>query len=213
MIFRLFALAASIVLVGCVTGIQRVDHSDQTALQEHIQRLSAIDRWDLRAKLAFRTGNKGGSGTLVWKRIGNQHNIELFGSFGDNRIRIIQNSNGAILTDSKGEVFAGRSADELLYRRTGWTLPPIHEFDDWVLCSLSLDSATDKNWSESGYVTAFEQSGWKVLCFNYQDVGRYKLPKQVRIASSDYDPIYDRDIDQTDGPKELRLAIYSWGIE
>ena len=211
---RATAVIAAAILAGCAAGNYSQLSTDPAVFEQHVRSVSAIDSWEIRARLAFRTGERGGSGSLVWKRDGDTHQVELFGTFGENRISIAQDAGGAVLTDSKGARLSGRTIDELLYARIGWTLPPVDEFQHWIIGLPRTGAAERIKWNQRGYVTSFTQSGWKIRCFDYQSAGAHAFPAQVRVASSTYDPLVRTHRPPGDvQPIEVRLSIRSWGAE
>ena len=214
MILRAFFVAAAFILAGCATTNYSQLSSDPVPFEQHISRISTVEGWKIHARLAFRTGDRGGSGSLVWERSPGTHAVELFGTFGENRIRITQDVHKAVLTDSKGEQMIGRTVDELLYARTGWTLPPMNEFKNWIIGLPEREAADSVKWNQRGQVTSFSQSGWKIRCYDYRPVGPYAFPSQVRVASSTYDPLVrmHRAAGEVQ-PVEVKLSIHSWGLE
>jgi len=213
LISRLFAVATTLMVVGCAATQYSSFSDDPDVFEEHVRNVSKVDSWEIHARLGYQTGARGGSGSLIWKRDQNRHEVDIFGSFGENRLRIAQDDDGAVLTDSKGTYMTGRSIDELLYARIGWTLPPIADLENWIVGIPQAQSAEKIRWNGLGQVISFRQSGWKIRCFDYRQSGTYAFPSQVRVASASYDPLgrVHRDPGEVQ-PIEVRLSIRKWGV-
>jgi len=150
--------------------------------QARLDRLAPVEAWDIKGRLAVRTEEDGGSATLLWQRMGLDHEIELYGPFGGGRVSIVQDASGAVMRDNKKNVFEDTSAAALLYRRVGWHVP----FDSlkyWLkgvpepgeVNALILDSA--------GLALGFQQRGWDIAILDYAEQGGFVLPRKLFIRA------------------------------
>lgn len=201
------AAAIAMLTAGCATDTATLltSSADQAILQTHLTRLETIDSWNIHGRMALVSDGKGGSGSLIWKRERADHEILMFGSFGDNRLQITQNADGARIVDSKGEVLIDDSADYLILKKTGLRLPPLENLRHWVLGSYALAPRAKVTWDTQGRLRSFEQSGWSVRYSSYRSVGDYQLPEKIRAVSTS---AYDADMSHV-----VKLSIRSWGIE
>ncbi len=204
--FRLAVLAISVFVAGCAGPRYLDDLSEQFT--------NALVHWEIRGRISFREGSKGEIARINWQRKAENHSMEIYGGFGSRRIRIQQDSNGAVFENTEGEKIVGSSVQEVLLSKTGWNLP-IEELMYWVVGLPYPEPGTDaitKNYN-NGRVKSIHQSDWTVLLSRYREFDGYELPTRVRIiVKNPAVSILDSNQDEPNGETEIRLAITSWGI-
>ena len=202
---RPIVLAISIVVSGCST-IETVKQSDDFSVYEnHARSVASVDQWEIKGRISVRRGTKGEMGRLFWKRDGDEHKMELYGSFGSRRISIHQDSEGAVLKDTNGKTVVGASIKEVLEEHTGWMLP-IHELFDWVAGRPYTGSQSVKTWDIDGRLLILDQANWTIVFSSYQEFESFALPTQFRITTSHLNA------DSDSQASEIRLAIRDWGV-
>ncbi len=203
---RPIVLAISIVVSGCSTIDTVKQSTDFSVYESHARSVASVDQWEIKGRISVRRGTKGEIGRLFWKRDGDAHKLELYGSFGSRRIRILQDSEGAVLKDTNGKTVVGASIKEVLEERTGWMLP-VHELFDWVTGRPYTGSPSVKTWNNDGRLVILDQAGWTVVFSEYQEFDSFALPTQFRITANH---VY---ADSDSQASEIRLAISDWGIQ
>ena len=201
------------ILGGCA-GLTEIEQSYSVAVYEqHAETLASIDSWNIKGRMSYRADNKGGGGTIHWSRLKDAHRMDIFGSFGDNRIQISQDQYGASLINSEGARTVGTSASNVLARHSKWDLP-IDELIHWVTGSVYGELPAEMNWSPEGRLISLKQSGWTVLYSDYQEFGPYVLPTRFRLIASESSGVPEsRDDSTVTRAAEIRLFIRDWGIE
>ncbi len=203
---RPIVLAISIAVSGCSTIDTVKQSTDFSVYENHARSVASVDQWEIRGRISVRRGTKGEIGRLFWKRDGDAHKFELYGSFGSHRIRILQNSEGAVLKDTKGKTVVGASIKEVLEERTGWMLP-VHELFDWVAGRPYSGSPSVKTWDIDGRLIILDQADWTVVFSNYQEFDSFALPTQFRITANHLNAESDSQA------SEIRLVISDWGVQ
>jgi outer membrane lipoprotein LolB len=132
--------------------------------------------------MAVRTGERGGTATVLWQRMGDHHQLMLFGPFGGGRVRIVENTAGAELRDNKERVFRGDTAEAVLMKGVGWHVP-FRELGFWVRGLPAPGALDDLLLDERGRAAHFSQSGWEVDYRAYREVDDLMLPAKVFIAA------------------------------
>ena len=203
---RPIILAISIVVSGCSTTDTVKQPTDFSIYENHARSVASVDQWEIKGRISVRRGTKGEIGRLFWKRDGDAHKMELYGSFGSRRIRILQDSEGAVLKDTEGKTVVGASIKEVLEERTGWMLP-VHELFDWVVGRPYSGSPSVKTWDIDGRLIILDQAGWTVVFSNYQEFDSFALPTRFRITANHVNA------DSDSQASEIRLAISDWGVQ
>jgi len=205
------------VTVDAETGADTdADTAARAAWQAHRARLTVIDGWNLKGRVAVQTGRKGGSATLLWELAGARQTIQLHGPFGGGRIRITAQPGRAELRDSRGRMTAGAHPAEVLRRHTGWRLP-FAQLRRWVR-GLPGAGARDIVVDGRGRVKRFSEGDWRVAYQNYAAVGGIDLPQRLSVTARpgrladlvDGDGDGDRDRLEVGDRLNVRLVISRW---
>ena len=184
-VHRLIAISALVVLSAC-TSLPPVPDENaaswsrdkqffRAALMQHDQRVS----WQYNAKVGVRTPKASEAANLVWQREHDTHKVRLFGPLGAGTVIIDFDSHGVVISDSKGEVHRGRSAERLLNRIVGWPIP-LEALTFWLFALPNPSTVYQYQLSDDGRVSALRQLGWEIHYSAYQqfDNGDW-LPRKV----------------------------------
>ncbi len=199
---HLLALLMALFLAACAAVPARAPLEDPAAAWE-LRRtaLVRLDAWDLRGRLALRTEAEGAHASLHWVREGERHRMNLAGPFGGGRVRVVYDDSGAELRDAAGEVYRGRSVEELLARATGWWLP-LEGLNYWVLGLPAPEAPAETEIDAWGRLRTLAQRGWRIDFLEYAPVDGYELPARVFI----------RRLSRDDVMLEARIAIERWAL-
>jgi outer membrane lipoprotein LolB len=168
--------------------------------QAHAATLTPLSQWELRGRLAVRVDERGGQATLSWSREAGRHQIRLNGPFGSGAVRIVQDGAGARLQDAENRELAAGSAEELVWRYTGWQLPVAHL--DWWLRGLPVPELNaQRELDETGRLRVLRQQGWEVQYQQYVRIDRYDLPQRLTLT---------RAADPATPAMEARFVIDRW---
>lgn len=181
---RAFFIALSgFLFVSCTAPSPRpVDAQLQQLWQEHEARLSPIRRWELRGRLAVRADDQGGPASLVWRRDGSHHSMRLGGPLGRGMLQLTQDESGAQLQDAEQRILRAPSAEELLFRYSGWRLP-VENLNYWVRGLPVPDVAMERELDDRGHLKTLRQEGWEVQYQEYILVDGRNLPRRLRLTN------------------------------
>ncbi len=208
---RLTVLAVAFLIGGCA------EHQFDRPIvyesyEQHSTHVAGLDHWEIRSRISIREGSKAEIARFYWQRLGEAHTMEIFGGFGSKRIRIQQSPSGAVLENSEGGKFVGRSIREVLAENTGWVLP-VAEMMSWIVGLPYPEIDSENKWNENGHISSIKQSDWTVLLSRYKEFDDYVLPTRVRIFTENPSlSLLDPDRSSPDGDTEIRLVISSWGV-
>ena len=195
----LFSMAA--LVAGCAAIPERPPVEDPAgAWRARQAALAAVAHWEIRGRLAVKTADEGWQASLVWVRAGDRHRIDLSGPLGGGHVRLTQDANGAQLRDSAQKVYRDHSAEQLLKRATGWTVP-LEGLNYWMLGLPAPRSHAEHELDAWGRLKALRQIGWDVRFLEYASHGAHELPSKVFIKNA-----------ETSG-LEVRLVIEQWSVK
>ena len=154
--------------------------------QTRKSRLALITRWQLKGKLAVRTGKKGGQAKLRWQYTPEEQHIGISGPLGGGRVEVTVSPGLATLKDTKGELFTGRDANSVLQKKLGWPLP-FDSLKSWVR-GLPASASYQLKLDDQGRVVSLNDGDWQVTYPKYQKIKPWPdseltewVPKQIDI--------------------------------
>ena len=207
---RFFILPLLVVFTASCTTIETaVESIDLDVYRQHAASISTLDRWDIRGRISVRAGSKGEIGRMLWTRNGDSHHLELYGNFGSRRIRMVQDSDSAVLEDTQGRKIIGSTIQAVLEERTEQKLP-IDALTYWMTGAIYPRASSVNVWDIDGRLITIQQSGWSVHFSKYRAYGEYELPTRLNIVSLADTTLTDESDDRT--VDEIRIVISEWGI-
>lgn len=178
-----FIAFSTFLFVSCTAPSPRpADAQLQQLWQEHEAMLSPIQHWELRGRLAVRADEQGGQAALVWRRDGTRHGLRLSGPLGRGLLQLTQDESGAQLQDAEQRVLYAPSAEELLFRYSGWRLP-VENLNYWVRGLPVPGVAMEQELDDSGQLKTLRQEAWEVQYQEYVLVEGRSLPRRLRLTN------------------------------
>jgi outer membrane lipoprotein LolB len=207
---RLFSAAAVLLLAACTTVPERPPVSDpEDSFRQHQQRLSPVEHWQIRARMALRTDNEGWHASLFWSRQGRQQQLDLTGPLGRGHLRLSTDRDGARLRDSDNRTYSAPTVEELVLRATGHRLP-LAELQYWVRGLPAPGDVQRRELDAWGRLARLDQQRWRIEFFDYARRGEWDLPGRL-FARREPDPgNADHGLRET---IEVRLAIEHWELK
>lgn len=188
------AAAAATVFIGACSQVPLVP-DDQQSLepewQAHAERMAALERWSLEARVGARTANEGTSFTVAWEQQASHFRIVLSGPFGQNAAQVEGRPGYVVLKTSDGR-FAAESLDALLADTTEIDLP-LDLLRYWVRGIPAPDSPASYRLNDQARLFELSQSGWLVVYDTYHE--DRSLPQRFSI---------ERD------QQSARIIIHEW---
>lgn len=179
-------LLVGAMLSGCAN--KEIKVSNQTSIaqesstwQSKKQRVSQIQRWEAKGKVAASHKGEGGSASYVWEQDRDFYKIKMFGPFGSGSAELTGSSRQAIFEEGDGSRYVAKNPEQILHEATGLYIPVLGLMY-WIKGVPSPNVSTGKiNINADGQLTYLEQSGWQI---NYQkyvlEKGRW-LPSRMEL--------------------------------
>ncbi len=200
--YRLLLLVTVVMLSACTS--KPVKKEAPLDWQSRQSALAEIDNWKMHARIGLRGNDRSGSASLIWEESPEQRTLRLLGPLGGGLIILKQDETGVSIKDSKGRVQYSPSADELIYRVTGWKIP-VSGLRWWLLGLNEPGSKAASTVDAQQRLLGVEQAGWKVSLGKYTRFGKHELPTSIvfETTAAREDERYVR----------IKVIVKDWKIE
>jgi len=194
---RVFSLLLLLGIAGC-TSMRPVAVPDQEIRSAE---LLAMQAWEIRGRIAFKSGAEGGQATLHWQQVGERSLIRLAGPFGAGAYEVVWEPGRVSVADADREesvVYSGNAAaEQFLQAQLGWSFPA-GSTRYWIMGLLDPAATGEVQRSEDGALLAIQQHGWTVRFDRFKQVQGYTLPVRLELDNAN---------------ANLRLVITRWTLE
>ena len=182
-------------LSGCVQA--PVENRIKPAWETRRDELLRQETWGLKGRIAVRTNDESGSGTLYWTQRKDDYDIRVIASFSGG-VYELSGADGVVsLRAPDQRVLQAEDAETLLRQAAGWYFP-VSDLVYWIrglpAPSLEVDQLL---LDAENRLSTLNQGGWSI---------RYK--SYVRIDGSSMPGRLDLENDQV----RVRLSIREWNL-
>ena len=143
--------------------------------------LSASNNWQYAGKVGVTVERGREQASINWQYRDQANEVRLFGPLGIGAIKIEFDQYGVVLSDNKGVLHRGSSAQELLTRIVGWPIP-VEALSHWLFVTPLDDAAFRYQVNEAGQVSLIEQGGWRVSYTDYRPYNDILMPRKIHAA-------------------------------
>ncbi len=170
-------------VAGCVTTPPISTEATELAWQARQALLQQQQVWTLQGRIAVSLDDEGWQAGLHWRQRGDAFVIELIDPLGRKVARFEGDPTGVVMTTSKGQTAYAATAEELMQRQTGFSLP-LTGLRYWVL-GLPDPAATQDGIAldGAGRLSQLSQSGWDVAYQQYQAMPLTELPRKINLTN------------------------------
>lgn len=184
--YRFICLLLLLSISGCA---QRGVFMPPPDLLAHQQALQHITHWELNGKLGIRTSAESGSASLKWAQQVADYQINLSGPLGQKRMIITGAANKVRLEQTGSEALEAKSAEALIKKAAGWTLP-VAQLTYWVRgVPAPKQRITHLQQNEAGLIAQLQQGGWSITYSNYKNYNHqgqaFSLPGKITAEHED----------------------------
>lgn len=171
-------------LAACQTIPDSVPRLEQWLTDpSHFSDFELPSQWLYQAKVGIKVDGKAEQANLNWQRdAANNSQVRLFGPLGAGAVRLEFNPYSAQLTDNKGKVYRGVSAEQLLSDIVGWPLP-FAALQAWAFGQPATDAAFDYQLDELGQLAVLRQKGWQIEYRDWRDYQGTLLPRRITASA------------------------------
>lgn len=175
--------------------------SDSAYFQQSAARLASLTQWRYAAKVGLTTASLKEQANLVW-RFGDQANeVNLFGPLGVGALKLEFDQYGVQLSDNKGALHSGDSAEALMLDIVGWPLP-VDALSYWLFVMPAPGHPFQFQLNGDGQIRTIRQLGWQIDFDDYRPYSDRLLPRKLTARKKFNKPGL--------GAVAVRLITKSW---
>lgn len=141
--------------------------------QERVK--AELPLWRYDAKLGIRTPEVSEQATMIWQYRDQANKVRLFGPLGAGAVEVEFDAFGVQLSDNKGVIYTGDSAEQLLYEIVGWPIP-VEALSHWLFVLPQPGAPFRYQLNDADQVSLIEQLGWQISYADYRDYGMENEP-------------------------------------
>ena len=200
----LIFLLISVFLCSC--AVQPNGPERTVNLSAQLKKVSAINAWQLRGKIAFKREREGASANLMWKTDDSNFHFRLTNLLGVTMVDLNVEDNQATL-EADNKTYQDQNPEPLIYHTTGMDIP-VAPLLSWI---KGLPLANDRyTLNDKGLLNTLESTcnackGWQV---NYANYGRVTTPQGDTVWLP-----HTINLRQPTAPETvLKIKIYEWTI-
>jgi outer membrane lipoprotein LolB len=185
-LFRLLFLACiAVAIAGCSLSGRLADKQRAQELwAARQQALLDYDSWDVHARAALKLESGVYNIGIRWQRQAENSTILLEAPLGQGVFRIESDASGKYrLRLPDGRVFENSSAEALLEKMIGWSLP-ISGLEYWIRGLPRPDSDYSHRLDQGGRARSINQDQWDIGYLDYFTLQEnLQLPRRVKLVS------------------------------
>jgi outer membrane lipoprotein LolB len=156
-------------------------HSSSDFFVERQQFVRNLNAWQYSSKVGLSTPNLNEQANLIWEFSDQANSVRMFGPLGVGAIKLEFDKVGVVLSDNKGLLHRGNSAEQLLTRIVGWPIP-IDALSSWMFVLPAKGASYRYALDQNRQVERLEQLGWLIQYSDYRDYQGQLMPRKI-VAS------------------------------
>ena len=182
-------------LSGCVQA--PVENRIKPAWETRRDELLRQETWGLKGRIAVRTNDESGSGTLYWTQRKDDYDIRVIASFSGG-IYELSGADGVVsLRAPDQRVLQAEDAETLLRQAAGWYFP-VADLVYWIRGLPAPALPVDRLLLDAeNRLSALSQGGWSIRYKNYTGIDGTSMPARLDLEN-----------DQV----RVRLSIREWNL-
>lgn len=193
---RAGALFLLLLVAGC-TSVRPVATPQET----QVAALLAMQTWEARGRIAYRSGEEGGQANLRWQQLGSRSLIRLAGPFGAGAYDVVWEPERVSVADASGkqsaEYLGAAAAEQFLQAQLGWSFPA-GSTRYWMMGLLDPAATGEEQRGSGGELQEIRQHGWVVRFKDFSNVEGYELPVRLELENTN---------------ANLRVVITRWTLQ
>ena len=188
-------LLLAISLAACVQA--PVEHRTAASWEARKHELTGLETWDIKGRIAVRTNDKSGSGSLYWAQRRDEYNLRVIAPFSGGVYELSGVAGEVSLRTPGNELLLAADPESLLYQTAGWRLP-VSELVFWIrglpAPSLQVDRLL---FDDENRVSEMNQGGWFIRYNRYAGFNGMSMPSRLDLEN---------------GPLRVRLSVREWNL-
>ncbi|MGH8245104.1 MAG: lipoprotein insertase outer membrane protein LolB [Gammaproteobacteria bacterium] len=184
-------------IAGCAATPPVTDAALALEWEARRVKLSAMQDWHLKGRIAFQLDREAWSAILHWQQRRHEYVLRLIAPLGRGTIELTGSDSGVSLRTADNRLLQADDPEALLRENLGWDLPVSGLFY-WIRGLPEPDSPADALLlDDEGRIHDLRQNGWQVSYQRYDTASGYDLPGKMTLQNERL---------------KVRLAISDWVV-
>lgn len=182
----LVLITISSIFSGCTTVPEpkRKPGEIDSLYQQRLAIVEKLDTWKIDARAGFSTANDSGSVSMIWNQKGPAYHIALIAPLWQGRLDLYGEGPDVVLKTSNGKTLYGESAQNLIYKATGFIVP-IEDLSRWVKGIPGVHPQVEVTYNNDGTIATLKQADWNIEYLGYQPYKQTVMPRKLRATNND----------------------------
>ena len=156
-----------------------------------------VETWDLKGRIAVRTENDSGSGSLYWSQRKDEYDIRVIASL-SGQVYELSGAAGVVSLQAPDQnIMQANDAETLLRQAAGWYFP-VSDLVYWIRGLPTPAVTVDQLLlDEENRVSALSQAGWSIRYKGYIGIDGASMPGRLDLENDHV---------------RVRLSIREWNL-
>ncbi|MDE0285234.1 MAG: lipoprotein insertase outer membrane protein LolB [Gammaproteobacteria bacterium] len=189
-------LLAAIFLSACVQA--PVENRLIPSWDARKNELTGMETWNLKGRIAVRTNDESGSGSLHWAQRRDEYDLRVIAPFSGGVYELSGTAGNVSLRAPDNSVLQAGDAESLLQQAAGWRFP-VSEMVFWIRGLPAPSLQVDRLLLDGeNRVSELSQGGWSIRYKRYTGVGGVSMPARLDLEN---------------GEVSVRLSVREWNLD
>ena len=177
----ILALLPAIVLSACVQA--PVETTLAPAWEARKDALMRLQTWDLKGRIAVRTADDSGSGSLYWTQRPEEYALRVIAPFSGGMYELNGAADAVSLRTPDNNLLHAADAETLLQQAVGWHFP-VSELVYWIRGLPAPSLVVDQLLLDAeNRISALSQGGWSIRYKRYKGVSGISMPARLDLEN------------------------------
>ena len=160
--------------------------------------LMGMETWNLKGRIAVRTRDESGSGSLHWTQRRDEYDLRVIAPFSGGVYELSGTAGTVSLRAPDNSVLQAGDAESLLQQAAGWRFP-VSEMVFWIRGLPAPSLQVDRLMLDGeNRVSELSQGGWSIRYKRYTGVGGVSMPARLDLEN---------------GEVSVRLSVREWNLD
>lgn len=188
-------LLAALFLSACVQA--PVENRLIPSWDARMDELMRMETWDLKGRIAVRTRDDSGSGSLHWTQRRDEYDLRVIAPFSGGVYELSGTAGTVSLRAPDNSLLQAGDAEALLYQAAGWRFP-VSELVFWIRGLPAPSLQVDRLLLDGeNRVRELSQGGWSIRYKKYTGVGGVSMPARLDLGNAEVG---------------VRLSVREWNL-
>lgn len=164
---------------------------DNKSSEEHQAQLAALQNWQIKGRLGFKSPQEKFSASLNWRQETQNYELKLSSVLGTSLLEM-RGQPGKVELEVDGEHYQDSDAGQLIWRTTGWQIPVAY-FPKWIkgqIVSSDQVLTSPQGWVQQIQPQCLACNAWLITYDKYQLLDTHAgdeqwLPHKIVLKNSD----------------------------